>query len=142
MIDGGGTKAVTPTAEASPRRGTRVLLRYLNVPPRLLPILVLSFLSSFTLALRVDFVGIWALDHVGAGAAALGVAYVVNAALEAPSSVAAGWLVAVRSRRSVYVGSALANAALPALFVAVGGNPVAALVVMTIGGATDSFGWV
>jgi predicted MFS family arabinose efflux permease len=133
---------VVTTDEIRPRLASRVLQRYLNVPSRMLPILALSFLSSFTLALRVDFVGIWALDHVGAVAAALGIAYLVNAVLEAPSSVVAGWLVSVRSRRAVYVGSALANAVVPALFIAVDGHALAALVVMTIAGATDSFGWV
>jgi MFS family permease len=90
----------------------------------------------------VDFVGIWALDHLGAAATALGIAYVVNAALEAPASVAAGWLVTIYSRRFVLVASALGNAALAALFVAADGHPLAGIVLLTIGGATDSFGWV
>ena len=122
--------------------GYRLALGYLNVDARMTPVLLLSFLSSFALSLRVDFVGIWALSHLGVAAAALGIAYVVNAALEAPSSVAAGWLLTVRSKRTVYVWSAVANACIPALFVMLGGHPIAALVVMTIGGATDSFGWV
>jgi hypothetical protein len=57
---------------ARPGPAIRVLLRYLAVDRRLLPVLILSFLSSFTLSLRVDFMGIWALDHLGAAAAALG----------------------------------------------------------------------
>jgi hypothetical protein len=56
--------------------------------------------------------------------------------------VAAGWLVAVRSRRGVLVGSALSNAVLAALFIAADGHPLAGLVFMTLTGATDSFGWV
>jgi MFS family permease len=125
-----------------PRAATRILLHYLGVDRHLQPVLVLTFLSSFSLSLRVDFVGIWALDHLGAAATALGIAYVVNAALEAPASVAAGWLVAVYSRRYVLVVSALANAALAALFVVADGHPLAGVVLMTVGGATDSFGWV
>jgi MFS family permease len=126
-----------PVAPAS-----RFAARLLRVPAPLVPVVLLSLASSLALSLRVDFMGIWAVSDLKATATGLGLAYVVNAVLEAPASVAAGWLVSRVSRRVVYVGSALANAAVAMGFLAAGNHAVIGLVLITIGGATDAFGWV
>lgn len=100
--------------------------------PEIRPLLAVGFVETVAGSALFVFLGIWALEHLGASQAQLSVAFLLGAV----AATAAGWFGGHLSdhvgRRPVMLVSTAAFAVTPLLLVAVGHHVIAGLVAMSL----------
>src|SRR5919204_5137239 len=111
-----------------------------DVDRPLRPVLAVSFASSMGGSTVWSFVGIWGIERLHANHTALGAAYLVSALLGAGSGYVGGHLSDYVGRRPLILVSWACQVALILGFLAAGGNELAGLGLVCIGGLTFQFG--
>jgi predicted MFS family arabinose efflux permease len=106
--------------------------------PALRPLLVAGFCETLAGSAAWPFLGIWALDHLGASQVQLSVGFLLGAL----TSIASGWLGGHLSdyvgRRPVMIAAEAGFVVVPVAMVAVGHHVIAGLAVMTSFGVFGS----
>jgi len=106
--------------------------------PAIRPLLAVGFAETFAGSALFPFLGIWALEHLGASQIELSIAFLLGAV----AAVGAGWLGGHLSdhvgRRPVMLSETSVLVAAPVLLVAVGHHVVVGLVAMTLFGVCGS----
>jgi predicted MFS family arabinose efflux permease len=106
--------------------------------PAIRPLLAVGFAETLSGSALFVFLGIWAIEHLGASQVELSVAFLLGAV----TALAAGWIGGHLSdhvgRRPVMLTATAAFAAVPILMIAVGHQVVPGLVAMSLTGVCGS----
>jgi predicted MFS family arabinose efflux permease len=111
-----------------------------DVSPPLRPVLVVSLAGSAAFSSVWTFLGIWAIDELGATSAQLGFGFLIGAAAATAAGYLGGHLSDYVGRRPLILTDFLAQAGLVLAFVAVGHHVYLGLALMTLSGVAGSVG--
>jgi predicted MFS family arabinose efflux permease len=106
--------------------------------PEIRPLLAVGFTETFAGSALFVFLGIWAIEHLGASQVQLSVAFLCGAI----AAIASGWIGGHLSdhvgRRPVMLAAMAVFAVVPLLLIAVGHDVIAGLVAMSLSGVCGS----
>jgi len=106
--------------------------------PAIRPLLAVGFTETFAGSALYVFIGIWAIEHLGASQVELSITFLLGAV----AAVASGWIGGHLSdhlgRRPVMLTAMAAFTAVPILFILVGHHVVAGLVALSLTGVCGS----
>jgi predicted MFS family arabinose efflux permease len=112
-----------------------------EVLPALRPLLAVGLAGSLAASAVWSFIGIWAIDELGASSSAIGVALLVSAALAALTGYASGHLSDRIGRRPVIIGGWAVLAGYVLTFALVGDRVELGLFLLAGVGMAASIGW-
>jgi predicted MFS family arabinose efflux permease len=112
-----------------------------DVEPEIRPLLYVGLAGSLGASSMWTFMGIWAIDKLGASSSSLAVALLVGACLAATTGYVAGHLSDRIGRRPLILAGWAILSVYELLFVAVGERTTLGLVVLAGAGMAGSIGW-
>jgi MFS family permease len=112
-----------------------------DVEPEIRPLLYVGLAGSLSASSMWTFMGIWAIDKLGAASSSLAVALLVGACLAATTGYVAGHLSDRIGRRPLILAGWAILSVYELLFVAVGERTTLGLVVLAGAGMAGSIGW-
>jgi predicted MFS family arabinose efflux permease len=126
---------------AAPIRRLALLVWGDQVEPALRPLLVVGLAGSLAASSVWSFMGIWAIDELGADSSALAVALLVGACLSAASGYLAGHVSDRVGRRPVILAGWATLSLYVLLFAVAGDSGTLGLAVLAGAGVAGSMGW-
>src|SRR3954451_18150296 len=111
-----------------------------DVDRALRPVLAVQLAGSIAGSTGFPFLGIWAIEHLGASQGALGTTYLIGAVLAAGSGYLGGHLSDHLGRRPLILTGWALFAVFPFLFLVVGDNVAAGLALLAALPAAGSIG--
>ena len=133
-----------PEASVRDMRGLKRLARLIwgdEVEPAIRPLLAVGLAGSLGASSLWSFMGIWAIDKLGADASALGVALLVGACLAAATGYVSGHVSDRVGRKPVILAGWASLSLYVLLFALVGDSVTLGLVVLSGAGMAGSIGW-
>jgi predicted MFS family arabinose efflux permease len=112
-----------------------------DVEPEIRPLLYVGLAGSLSASSMWTFMGIWAIDKLGASSSALGVALLVGACLAATTGYVAGHLSDQLGRRPLILAGWAILSVYVLLYALVGERTTLGLVVLAGAGMAGSIGW-
>jgi predicted MFS family arabinose efflux permease len=109
-----------------------------DVPRELRPLLAVALAGSVGFSTVWTFIGIWAIEELGASSAQLGTGFLIGAAAATAAGYLGGHLSDYIGRRPLVLADYLVEAAVVLAFIAVGHHVYVGIALMALGGVVGS----